>query len=606
MQNQEQINEEVTQTIKELMSLQSSEPSTHSKSTPPTVSVFGLGYVGIVSSACLSKLGHQVIGVDTNDKSVKSLNNGIIPIVEPGLEALIQTSLLENKFVASTDISDAIGKSQISFVCVGTPSAPDGSLDLSYLKTVSADIGNCLKHKSEFHVIVFRSTMEPGKTEQVLIPLIEAASGKVANEGFAVCFHPEFLREGTAIEDFFAPPKTVIGSQSEMAAQIVADLYKKKFDDNLIFTSLEVAEMVKYVDNTWHAVKVSFANEIGRICQTCNTDGHEVMDIFCKDRKLNLSPYYLKPGFAFGGSCLPKDVRGMTKLAKAAGIKTPLINSILESNDTQIRHAIDMILKTESKTVAILGLTFKKGTDDLRETPTIPLIAGLLENGIKVKVFDKNIKNRDPLLHYIQHAECATKSVKDFCNNFEKYHAHSIGEVLKDVDTIVITQDSSLFKEIVKDRSDKQAIVDLVRLFKSPENTLNLIQVGMNDYLQKPARARDLDQKLAQHILPTDTTKKGSILLAEDNIPMNTVIQLKLSALGYNVDTVTNGEDAVYMAKTKSYDAILMDLQMPILDGFEATQLIRNLPNKASEVPIIALSANITPEQSRTYYGLCW
>ncbi|MEH6496106.1 MAG: nucleotide sugar dehydrogenase [Pseudomonas marincola] len=604
--NQNQINSEVEQALIQHVDQGGECPENSDHYDNKAISVFGLGYVGIVSSVCLNELGHYVIGVDTNEASVNSLNDGKAPIVEPHLEEMIQKGLEINKFFATTNITSAIQNSTISFVCVGTPSTPEGALDLTYLKIVSSDIGACLKTKDEFHTIVYRSTMEPGTADKVLTPLIEEASGKKVGKDFAVCFHPEFLREGTAIEDFFAPPKTVIGARNPASANVVSDLYKGKFDDNLIVTSLEVAEMVKYVDNTWHAVKVSFANEIGRICQACDTDGHEVMEIFCKDKKLNLSPYYLKPGFAFGGSCLPKDVRGINKLAKIANVETPLLNSILNSNEVQINHAADMVVDAGGRNVAVLGLTFKKGTDDLRETPTIPMIAKLLKAGFKVKVYDENIKNNKPLLHYLQHAECADQSVIDFCKNFDKYQALSIGEVLLDAETIVITHDSEMFKSLVTERLENQTVVDLVRLFKNQDGPRKIFEAGMNDFLQKPARSSELHEILNQHIDVSQDKEKKTILLAEDNIPMNTVIQLKLSSLGYHVDTVTNGEDAVYMAKNKVYDAIFMDLEMPKLDGYEATRHIRKLPLKSANVPIIALSANIIPEQSHTYHGLCW
>lgn len=611
MKKQQIIDQEVKQAIKDQMRTiadqqAASEEQTKVSSDKATVSVFGLGYVGIVSSACLSEIGHAVYGVDTNPETVQNLNDGKSPIVEPGLEDLIVDAIDKKRFSATTDINRAIRESDISFICVGTPSTPEGALDLKYLKMVSADIGASLKNKTTPHTLVFRSTMEPGTAEKILTPIVEQSSGKKAGDGFAICFHPEFLREGTAIDDFFSPPKTVIGAADEKDAKIVASLYEGKFDDNLIFTTLETAEMVKYVDNTWHAVKVSFANEIGRICQACDTDGHEVMDIFCRDRKLNLSPYYLKPGFAFGGSCLPKDVRGINKLADRARVNTPLLNSVLASNEAQINHAIQTVQEAGNKNIAVLGLTFKKGTDDLRETPTIPMIAKLLAAGHKVKVFDENIHSNKPLLHYLLHAECADQSVIDFCNNFESYQAHSIAEALENSQTIVVTHDNPLFSEVASQRSENQVVVDLVRLFKNQDGPSKIFQAGMDSFLQKPARSQDLDKALTSFIDHSSNNSERRVLLAEDNIPMNTVIQAKLSNLGYLVDTVTNGEDAVYMATTRLYDAILMDLQMPKLDGYEAARRIRSLPNDVASVPIIALSANIIPEQSNTYYGLCW
>jgi len=605
MDNLKLIESEVETALKANIEQADGENKKAASFLPSRVSVFGLGYVGIVSSACLAKIGHSIIGVDTNDQTIQSIREGNSPIVEPGLEGLIKKSLDDTNFSVTKDVKFAIANSDISFVCVGTPSAPDGSLDLKYLKIVSKEIGENIRNKGSHHTIVFRSTMEPGTAEKVLTPIIAEASGKKENQDFSVCFHPEFLREGTAIDDFFAPPKTVIGCTSEAAAQKVSALYGGIFETSVITTSMEVAEMVKYVDNTWHAVKVSFANEIGRICQACHTDGHEVMDIFCQDKKLNLSPYYLKPGFAFGGSCLPKDVRGINKLASRMNIETPLLGSVMNSNKSQIDHAVNMIKEVGNKSVTVLGLTFKKDTDDLRETPTIPMIAALLADGYDVKVYDKNIGGKKQLMHYLQHAECADSSVIDFCENFEKYHQKSLSDALKYAQTIVVTHDNDLYAEISAQRRQEQTIVDLVRLFKNDNIPAQILEAGMDSYLQKPAKSADLDAILTSFITSHHSDAR-KILLAEDNIPMNTMLQLKLTRLGYNVDSVTNGQDAVNLVQAKCYDAILMDLQMPMLDGFEATKCIRQLPDEMSTVPIIALSGNIIPEKSSTYFGLCW
>ncbi|GEM_PF-25066 len=573
--------------------------------TRKAISVFGLGYVGIVSSGCLSKLGHNVVGVDTSEAVIHKINTGHTPIVEPGLEESIQEATRNNTLIATNDVSFSISNTDISFVCVGTPSAADGSLDMTYLKQVSQNIGEALKDKESHHTVVYRSTMEPGTVRGLLIPILEQASGKKNREGFSVCFHPEFLREGVAVDDFFAPPKTVIGSDSKRASEAVASLYQNMLESEIILTSFEVAEMVKYVDNTWHAVKVSFANEIGRICQASKTDGHEVMDIFCQDTKLNLSPYYLKPGFAFGGSCLPKDVRGINKLAERAGLNTPLLNSIMDSNHAHIDHAIQIVKSAGNKRVAVLGLSFKKETDDLRETPTIPLIVSLLQDGYDVKVFDPNIKNQRPLQHYLLHSECTDPSLTEFCKHFEKYQVHSVQEALDYGKTIVVTHNSKEFSVPSSQRRDQQVVVDLVRLFRKSSQSKAARKAGVTTYLQKPVSPGELSETLEKYV-DGKPGKGCRLLLAEDNIPMNTVLQMRLSNSGHKVDTVTNGREAVTMATLHQYDAILMDLNMPELDGIEASRQIRGLSNENSSIPIIALSAWVNPEQSATYQGLCW
>jgi GDP-mannose 6-dehydrogenase len=605
MLNLDQVEKEVEAALEQAI-LSSDKIKQQDKSpVAKKVSIFGMGYVGLVSSACLYKLGHTVVGVDPNPQTIKNLNSGKCPIIEPGLEEVFEECVNTPKFIATKDVIFAILNTSVSFVCVGTPSAPDGSLDLKYLKQVSAEIGKALIVKSTYHTIAFRSTMEPGTLRNILLPIIEETSGKKSGEDFGVCFHPEFLREGTAIDDFFEPPKTVVGALNDQDGKNIASLYGNIFSQPVIFSSLEVAEMVKYVDNTWHAVKVSFANEIGRICQVCETDGHEVMDIFCQDRKLNLSPYYLKPGFAFGGSCLPKDVRGINKLAAKSGLSTPLLNSIIASNEEQISHAVRKVLSIGNKKVAVLGLTFKKDTDDLRETPTIPMIAALLAQGCEIRVYDPNIKSKKPLQHYLLHAECAEQEVIDFCNSYDQHQVTDMIELMDWAETIVVTHENAEFKALTEQRASKQSIVDLVRLFKGADATKQMKLAGMNSVLQKPVDASQLDKALNLQIeQPSSQTKR--ILLAEDNIPMNTVIQAKLSRLGYQVDTVTNGADALRMVMEKAYDAILMDIQMPQMDGLEATRRIRELRDTKSKTPIIALSGNIVPENSSTYHGLCW
>src|ERR671934_1124594 len=320
------------------------------------VSVFGLGYVGSVSAASFAADGHQVIGVDVNSDKVAAINAGRSPIVEPGLEDLLARTVAGGRLRATTDTAEAIGDSEVSLLCVGTPSRRNGSLDLTYLTRVSEQIGAALREKSTYHVVVVRSTVLPGTTHTVVIPTLERESGKEYGDGFGVSVNPEFLREGTALKDFRKPPLTLVGHNHAADASGTIALYQA-IDAPLISTGIRVAEMMKYTSNAWHALKVCFANEIGNLCKRVGVDSHDVMDIFCRDEKLNLSPYYLKPGFAFGGSCLPKDVRALQYRAKEVDLEMPLLGAVLGSNRLQVQHAIDQVIETGKKRVGLLGFS---------------------------------------------------------------------------------------------------------------------------------------------------------------------------------------------------------------------------------------------------------
>src|SRR5260221_877835 len=373
------------------------------------VSVFGLGYVGCVWAASFAADGHEVIGVDVNADKVDAVNAGRSPIVEPGLDELLSQSVAQGRLGATTDTADAVHDSDVSLLCVGTPSRRNGSLDLAYLERVSEQIGDALKNKIAYHVVVVRSTVLPGTTHDMVIPALERTSGKKYGEDFGVSVNPEFLREGTALKDFRTPPLTLVGHNHASDATGTIGLYQS-IDAPLISTSIRVAEMMKYTSNTWHALKVVFANEIGNLCKKLNVDSHEVMDIFCRDQKLNLSPYYLKPGFAFGGSCLPKDVRALQYRAKELDVELPLISQILPSNRQQIQHALDQVLETGKRTVGLLGFSFKAGTDDLRESPMVILAEAVVGKGLSLQIFDKNVSmaklvgaNREYIINQIPH-----------------------------------------------------------------------------------------------------------------------------------------------------------------------------------------------------------
>lgn len=423
------------------------------------ISVFGLGYVGIVAAGCMASEGHRVIGVDPNPTKVDLMNQGVSPIVEKDIGDLVKTAADQKRLTATHSVVEAVNATQLLLVCVGTPSERTGALDLRYVRKVCEEIGAALKNSSDFKVIVIRSTILPGTMRSLVIPTLESSSGKVAGTDFGVCNNPEFLREGTAVYDYRNPPKTVIGETDQRSGDIVASLYAH-LNAPLVRTQIEVAEMVKYVDNVWHAVKVSFANEVGNFCKQIDVDSHLVMDIFCKDTKLNLSPYYLKPGFAFGGSCLPKDLRAITHKAKSLELQLPLIESVLASNELQIKRALDTIIATGARRIGLLGFSFKAGTDDLRESPVVELIERLIGKGIDLRLYDKNVNlaaltgaNRDYILNHIPHISRLMVDSPDAAVDF--------GEL------IVVGNSAPEFKGILGPVMQSKPILDLVRV--SPE-----------------------------------------------------------------------------------------------------------------------------------------
>src|SRR5215469_15050195 len=373
------------------------------------IAVFGLGYVGVVSAACLVRDGHEVLGVDPNVVKVSFLRQGKSPIVEPGLDELIAAAVAAGRLRAGSDPAAAVAQCELLMVCVGTPGQPNGSLDLSYVRRVVQQIGAQLSAASAYKVVVIRSTLLPGSMQGVVIPILEESSRRPAGRDFGVCINPEFLREGSAIYDYDHPPKTVIGATDERAAAVVRELYAA-LSAPLILTDLRTAEMVKYIDNSWHALKVTFANEVGRLCKAMSIDARLVMRLFCMDTKLNISSAYLRPGFAFGGSCLPKDVRALTYQGRLLDVDTPVLGSILASNQLHIAHALAMIRATGRRRLGLLGLSFKEGTDDLRESPIVTLAEQLIGKGYELCVYDRNVRlaslvgaNREYILNHIPH-----------------------------------------------------------------------------------------------------------------------------------------------------------------------------------------------------------
>lgn len=404
------------------------------------ISVFGLGYVGVVSAACLASEGHEVVGVDPNRTKVDLINDGRSPIVEKDVDSRISIAVSARRLRATTDAADGIADSQLSLVCVGTPSCPNGSLDLRFLTNVCREIGEALRAKDSFHVVVIRSTVLPGTMRDVVIPTLEAASGGRAGQAFGVCNNP---------------PRTVLGETDSRSGDKLLALYAG-LSAPVVRTNVSTAEMVKYVDNVWHALKVGFANEIGTICKSLDLDGHEVMDIFCMDTKLNLSPSYLKPGFAFGGSCLPKDVRALTYRARTLDTSVPIIEAVLPSNELQIRRGLDLIMKQPGRRVGILGFSFKAGTDDLRESPVVELIERLLGKGYEIVLFDRNV-------NFARLLGANREFIEERIPYVERLMVDSIDEVIASADTIVIGNRDPEFATSLSKLKPEQRVVDLVR-----------------------------------------------------------------------------------------------------------------------------------------------
>ena len=427
------------------------------------ISIMGMGYVGAVSAGCLASDGHTVVGVDPHSTKVDLINQGVAPIVEKDIGEIICNQVALGNLTATSDSVRAVHDTDMSLICVGTPSQMNGSLDLRFVRKVCEEIGAALKTKDGFHVVAVRSTMLPGTMRDVVIPTLEQYSGKVAGRDFGVCNNPEFLREGTAVWDYRNPPKTVIGETDERSGDILAELYAD-LDAPLIRTDVETAEMVKYTDNVWHALKVAFANEIGNLCKAVAIDGHKVMEIFCQDTKLNLSSYYMKPGFAFGGSCLPKDVRALTYKARSLDLDLPVLNAILPSNERQVERGIRMIMDKGHRKVGILGFSFKAGTDDLRESPLVEVIEYLLGKGYELRLYDRNVTlaaltgaNRDYILNRIPH--------------ISRLMVQSMDEVLNFGETLVIGNGAAEFKDVLLQKRPGQVVVDLVRIVNDPTRT---------------------------------------------------------------------------------------------------------------------------------------
>ena len=421
------------------------------------IAVFGLGYVGCVSGACIAKLGHQVIGVDSNGLKVDMVNRGQSPIIEEGLQKIIESVVKEGKFRAISDWKTAVADSEIALVCVGTPSRENGSINLKYVKRVSEHIGAALRDKKDYFVVGIRSTVMPGTVDGTVIPILEKHSGKTVGKDFGVCMMPEFLREGSSVHDFYNPPKNVIGEYDTRSGDVFVELLRL-VEAPLVRTQIRTAEMVKYADNSFHALKITFANEIGNICKALAIDSHKVMDIFCMDDKLNLSSYYLKPGFAFGGSCLPKDLRAITYEAKMLDIETPVLSSVLNSNKIQISKVVKKLLEHKGSSLGFLGFSFKAGTDDLRESPLVELIETMIGKGFNIKIYDKYVSiarligaNKEYIEKEIPHISSL------MCSSAE--------DLIRDSNVIIVGNREAGFKEaLIAAVREDHVVIDLVKI----------------------------------------------------------------------------------------------------------------------------------------------
>lgn len=420
------------------------------------VAVFGLGYVGTVSAAALADAGHDVIGVDPNPIKVDAINAGRSPVLETGLGDLVARGVVSGRLRAVSDPREAVLSSTVSIICVGTPSRDNGSLELTHVRTVAAEIGAALRDTEAFHVVVARSTMLPGSTEEAVVDVVERTSGKSHGEGFGVCFNPEFLREGSSLADYRTPPFTLIGAADERTAQIAASLYAG-LPGEVIHAPIRVAEMLKYASNAFHALKVSFANEIGNICAALGVDSHLVMDVFARDTKLNVSAAYLRPGFAFGGSCLPKDLRALTYLGRRLDVVSPVLESIMESNRLQVERAFRLVEATERKRVGVLGMSFKPGTDDLRESPVVELIERLIGKGYDVKVYDRNVSVAG--LHGANRA-----FIESEIPHIATLMAGTVGDVVDHAEVLVVGHSDPELVAAAASADEATTVVDLVRI----------------------------------------------------------------------------------------------------------------------------------------------
>lgn len=424
-----------------------------------SVSIFGMGYVGSVSAACFASMGHKVIGVDVSPAKVEMMASGRTPIIEARMSEMVAEAHKAGLLSATTDATEAVLNSAVSFVCVGTPSLKNGKLDLSHIENVAHEIGTAIRQKKSPHVFVLRSTVLAGTTETVVLPILEKASGKKCGEDFTVCYNPEFMREGSAVADFLNPPYTILGASDTHHLSPLRELYKDT-PGTLYETTIPVAEMVKYFSNCYHALKVGFANEMGTMCKRLGVDAQVVTRIFTSDTKLNISPAYLSPGFAFGGSCLPKDLRAITYKAKELDLKLPLLESLMPSNAEHVDRAVEMVLSTGKRKIAQLGLSFKAGTDDLRESPQVQLIKRLMGEGLDVKVWDEDVSLG-------RLAGSNRQYIEDVIPHIGSVLSADLEAVVKASEVVILGNKSATKDQLAKYLRPEQIVIDLIHLDKT-------------------------------------------------------------------------------------------------------------------------------------------
>ncbi|TDY03766.1 nucleotide sugar dehydrogenase [Thiohalophilus thiocyanatoxydans] len=419
------------------------------------ISIFGMGYVGAVSAACLARDGHNVIGVDVDPTKLELLRQGQSPIVEEGIQELTREVVEQGRLTVTDNADESIGGSTLSFVCVGTPSQPNGSQDLKAIEHVAAQIGAALAGHDHYHVVVIRSTVRPGTVMSRVRPVLEAHSGKKLGEGFGLAFQPEFLREGTSIRDYDNPPFTVVGGDCNRTLDCIKPLFEH-LPCEFIGTDISTAEMLKYACNAFHAVKIVFANEIGRVSQTLGVDSREVMRLVTQDRQLNISPAYLRPGFAFGGSCLPKDLRALLYIAKEQDAEVPMLTGVIPSNQQQIDHALQFILRSEKRRVGMIGLSFKSGTDDLRESPLVTLAEQLIGKGIDLRIHDPNVQ-----LSRLIGAN--RRYIEEKLPHIGRLLIDDCAELIRESDIVMVgLSDAHLVEQVIAEAGEAQVVLDLV------------------------------------------------------------------------------------------------------------------------------------------------
>jgi len=419
------------------------------------ISIFGLGYVGAVSLACLGRDGHEVTGVDIDPDKLGLIAAGKSPIVETGIMELMEEVVSSGRITVTDNAAEAILSTDLSFVCVGTPSQSNGSQSLAALIRLAEQIGRALKAKPERHTIVVRSTVQPGTVESAVVPLLEEHSGKTAGEDFSVCFQPEFLREGSSVKDYDNPPMTVVGVKDARAAEQLNDLFGQ-LPCEFIQTDIRTAETLKYACNTFHALKISFANEIGRICQALGSDSNKVMALLCEDKQLNISKAYLRPGFAFGGSCLPKDLRALLYLAKANDVDVPMLAGLLPSNQLHVEHAANMILERGERAIGVIGLSFKSGTDDLRESPLVDLVERLIGKGMNLRIYD-------PEVRVSQLIGANKQYIEEVVPHIGSLMCESVAEAMQDAGTVIVgLSGDDIMASLYQNSKDHQFFLDLV------------------------------------------------------------------------------------------------------------------------------------------------